>query len=358
MAVTVERTRSPRPRVSDAELGFGKVFTDHMLLADWDEGKGWHDARVVPYGPLPLDPASSVLHYGQAAFEGMKAFRREGGSMVLFRPRAHAARLARSAARLCMPEVPEPLLMDCVKTLLREDASWMPKAAGTSLYVRPFLFATEPFLGVRPSKKVLFAVIVSPVAGYFSGPPRPLRIWVEQERARAARGGIGGAKAAANYVASLQAAEEAKARGYDQVLWLDGAEHRFIEEIGTMNFFAKIAGRMITPALEGTILAGVTRDCVLQLCRDEGVPVEERRVALAELVAARKAGTLEEVFGTGTASLVAPIGELAWGTEKLELPPPGPGALGERLRGAIGAIQRGEAADRHGWLETVQADRG
>jgi branched-chain amino acid aminotransferase len=353
MAIPVERTSRPRPRPSDAELGFGKVFTDHMLLADWDEGKGWHDARIVPYGPLPLDPAASVLHYGQAAFEGMKAFRREGGRMVLFRPQAHAARLARSAARLCLPEVPEPLVMEGVKALLREDAAWMPAAPGTSLYVRPFLFASEPFLGVRPSKRCLFAVIVSPVGGYFSGPPRPLRIWVEQERARAARGGIGGAKAAANYVASLQAAEEAKARGYDQVLWLDGAEHRYIEEIGTMNFFARIGGRVVTPALEGTILAGVTRDCVIQHCRDQSVPVEERRVALAELAAAHTAGTLDEVFGTGTASLVAPIGELAWGGERLELPPPGAGALGEKLRGAIAAIQRGEAPDRHGWLEMV-----
>jgi branched-chain amino acid aminotransferase len=353
MTIPVERTSRPRPRPSDDELGFGKHFTDHMLLAEWDEGKGWHDARIVPYGPLPLDPAASVLHYGQAAFEGMKAFRREGGRMALFRPHAHAARLARSAARLCMPEVPEALLLEGVKALLREDAAWMPGAPGTSLYVRPFLFATEAFLGVRPSKRCLFAVIVSPVAGYFSGPPRPLRIWVEQERARASRGGIGAAKAAANYVASLQAAEDAKARGFDQVLWLDGAEHRYVEEIGTMNFFAKIGGRVVTPALEGTILAGVTRDCVVQLCRDLGVPVEERRVALAEIAEARKAGTREEVFGTGTASLVAPIGELAWGSEALQLPAPGPGALGERLRGALGAIQRGEAADRHGWLEPV-----
>jgi branched-chain amino acid aminotransferase len=351
--ISVERTSRPRPRPRDEDLGFGKVFTDHMLLVDWEEGKGWRDARVVPYGPIPLDPAASVLHYGQAAFEGMKAFRRDGERMVLFRPRAHAARLARTAARLCMPEVPEQLLLEGVKALLREDAAWMPQAAGTSLYVRPFLFATEPFLGVRPSKHVLFAVIVSPVGGYFSGPPRPLRLWVEQEQSRAARGGLGAAKAAANYVASLQAAENAKHRGYDQVLWLDGAEHRYVEEVGTMNFFAKIAGRVVTPALEGTILPGVTRDCVLQLCRDEGVPTEERRVAFSDLQAARKAGTLEEVFGTGTASLVAPIGELAWGTEKLELPAPGPASLGERLRTILAAIQRGDAPDRHGWLEAV-----
>ncbi len=350
MVVTVERTRHPRPRVSEAELGFGKVFTDHMLLADWDEGKGWHDARILPYGPIALDPAACCLHYGQEAFEGVKAFQ-SGNRMVLFRPRAHAARLARTAVRLCMPEVPEALFLEGVKALLREDASWLPSSPGTSLYVRPFLFATEPFLGVRPSKQVLFAVILSPVGGYFSGPARPLRIWVEQERARAARGGIGEAKAAANYVASLQAAEDAKHRGYDQVLWLDGAEHRYVEEIGTMNFFAKIAGRLVTPALEGSILPGVTRDCVIQLSRDAGVPVEERRVALAELVAAGKAGTLEEVFGTGTASLVAPIGELAWGTEKIEVR--GTGAFGEKLRGMLAGIQRGDVPDRHGWLEDV-----
>jgi branched-chain amino acid aminotransferase len=351
--IRVERTSRPRPRPRDEDLGFGKIFTDHMLLVDWEEGKGWRDARVVPYGPIPLDPAASVLHYGQAAFEGMKAFRREGGRMVLFRPRAHAARLARTAARLCMPEVPEELLLEGVKALLREDAAWMPRAAGTALYVRPFLFATEPFLGVRPSKHVLFAVIISPVGGYFSGPPRPLRLWVEQEQSRAARGGLGAAKAAANYVASLQAAENAKHRGFDQVLWLDGAEHRYVEEIGTMNFFAKIAGRVVTPALEGTILPGVTRSCVLELCRDEGVATEERRVSFAELQAARAAGTLEEVFGTGTASLVAPIGELAWDGGKLDLPAPGPASLGERLRGLLAAIQRGDGPDRHGWLEPV-----
>jgi branched-chain amino acid aminotransferase len=350
--ITVERTSRPRPHPRDEDLGFGKIFTDHMFLAEWEEGKGWQQARVVPYGPIPLDPAASVLHYGQAAFEGMKAFRRDGGRMVLFRPRAHAARLARTAERLCLPVVPEELVLEGVKALLREDASWMPAAPGTSLYVRPFLFATEPFLGVRPSKRVLFAVIVSPVGGYFSGPPRPLRLWVEQEQSRAARGGLGAAKAAANYVASLLAAENAKHRGYDQVLWLDGAEHRYVEEIGTMNFFAKIGGRVVTPALEGTILAGVTRDCVIQLCRSFGLAVEERRLAFEELAKASRAGTLEEVFGTGTASLALPIGELTSGNEKLSLPAPA-APLSARLREALSAIQRGEAEDRFGWLAAV-----
>jgi branched-chain amino acid aminotransferase len=351
-SITVQRTTKPRPRPKDDELAFGKIFTDHMFLADWDEGKGWHDARVVPYGPIALDPAASCLHYGQEAFEGMKAFKSgAAGTMVLFRPKAHAARLSRTAKRLCMPEVPEGLFLDGVKALLREDAPWLPSAPGTSLYVRPYIFATEPFLGVRPAKQVLFAVILSPVGGYFSGPARPLKLWVEQVSSRAAKGGIGEAKAAANYVASLRAAEDAKHAGFDQVLWLDGAEHKYVEEVGTMNFFAKLGGELVTPALEGSILPGVTRDCVIQLAKDAGVPVEERRVSLAELVAAGKGGTLEEVFGTGTASLVAPIGELAWKGDQIRVS--GTGALGERLRSELAGIQRGEVADRHGWLEKV-----
>ncbi len=349
-AISVQRTLKPRPRPKDDELAFGKIFTDHMFLAEWDEGKGWHDARVVPYGPISLDPAACCLHYGQEAFEGMKAFRGQGG-MVLFRPKAHAARLAKTAKRLCMPEVPEGLFLDGVKALLREDREWLPSSPGTSLYVRPFIFATEPFLGVRPAKQVLFAVILSPVGGYFSGPARPLKLWVEQERSRAAKGGIGEAKAAANYVASLLAAEDAKHRGFDQVLWLDGAEHKHVEEVGTMNFFARIGGKLVTPALEGSILPGVTRDCVIRLAKDEGVQVEERRVSLAELQQAGKAGTLEEVFGTGTASLVAPIGELAWGNDAIRVS--GTGALGEKLRTLLAGIQRGEVADKYGWLEKV-----
>jgi branched-chain amino acid aminotransferase len=352
MAIPVERTREPKPRPRDEDLGFGKFFTDHLFRVDHLEGKGWHGARVEPYRPLALDPAASALHYGQAIFEGMKAFPARGGGIALFRPRSHAARLAASARRLAMPAPPEDLLLDGVEALLREDASWMPRAAGTSIYVRPLYVATEPFLGVRPSKSYALLVLLSPVAGYFSGPPRPLRIWVEEERARAARGGIGAAKAAANYVASLLAAEEAKARGYDQVLWLDGAEHRFVEEIGTMNLFAKLAGRVVTPALEGTILAGVTRDSLVALCREMGVAVEERRLALAELAEAARAGKLEEAFGSGTASLAAPIGELAWGSERLAVPSP-EGSLAGRLREALSAIQRGEAPDRFGWMEKV-----
>ncbi len=352
MAIPVERTRSPRPRTKDEDLGFGKHFTDHLFRMDFEEGRGWHSARVEPYGPLEIDPAASALHYGQTIFEGMKAFPAKAGGVAVFRPRAHAARLAASARRLAMPAPPEDLFMEGVRTLLREDASFMPRAPGTSLYVRPLLFATEPFLGVRPAHAYALVVMISPVGTYFSGPQRPLRLWVEQEGARAARGGLGAAKAAANYAASLLAAEEAKARGFDQVLWLDAAERRWVEEIGTMNLFAKIGGRVVTPSLEGTILAGVTRDSVIALCRRMGLAVEERRLALEEILSAHRAGSLEELFGTGTASLALPIGELAVGEERLSLPQPA-APLSGRLRDELSAIQRGDAADAFGWLEKV-----
>jgi branched-chain amino acid aminotransferase len=352
MQIQVERTKHPRPRPRDEDLGFGKVFTDHLFRLDYDEGKGWHSARIEPYGPLSLDPAACALHYGQLLFEGLKGYPTKDGGVALYRPRAHLARLAASAARLAMPSPPEDAVMAGIRALVREDAPWVPRAPGTSLYIRPFMIATEPFLGVRPSKQYAFLVIVSPVGAYFSGPQRPLRIFVETERSRAAKGGIGGAKAAANYVASLLAAEEAKAKGFDQVLWLDGAEHRDVEEIGTMNFFAKIGGKVVTPALEGTILAGVTRDSVIRLCRDWNVPVEERRLAFSEIAEAAKAGKLEEAFGTGTASLALQIGELARGSERIAVPAPQDG-IAARVCATLSALQRGEGADPHGWMERL-----
>ena len=348
--ITVQRTPTPRPHPADAELGFGRHFTDHLFRADWTAEQGWHGARVVPYGALQTDPALSALHYGQSIFEGLKAFRRPGGGMALFRPRAHAERFVQSARRLAMPPVDPELLLAGTRTLLREDAAWMPSAPGTALYVRPVMFASEPFLGVRASRSYTLLVLVSPVGSYFAE-ERPLRLWVERARARAARGGIGAAKASANYVAGLLPAEEAKARGFDQVLWLDAAERRWLEEIGTMNVFVRLGGTLATPPLSGTILAGVTRDSVMTLARERGLTVEERPLSLEELVAAHRAGTLQEVFGTGTAGVVSPIGELAWEEGSIRLPA-GSGH-GSALRGALVAIQRGEQPDRHGWIEEV-----
>jgi branched-chain amino acid aminotransferase len=353
--IPIQRTTAPRPRPADDELGFGRFVTDHLFRADWTEVAGWHGARVVPYGALPLDPAAAALHYGQAIFEGMKAFPRPGARAALFRPADHATRFAQSARRLAMPPIDPGLLLEGVRALLRVDAGWMPAAPGTALYVRPVMFGSEAFLGVRPARSYTTLVMLSPVGGYFSGPPRPLRLWVERARARAARGGIGAAKAAANYVASLLAAEEAKARGHDQVLWLDAAEARWLEEVGTMNVFVRLADALVTPPLSGTILAGVTRDSVLRLCRARGLRVEERPIALDEVVAAHRAGTLREVFGTGTAAVVSTVGELAWEGEALALPAPRPDDLAEALRRELGAIQRGEARDEWGWMEDVPA---
>jgi branched-chain amino acid aminotransferase len=347
-AIRVERTASPRPHPADADLGFGRYFTDHLLRVDWTREAGWASAAVVPYAALPADPALSALHYGQAIFDGLKAYRRDGG-LALFRPKVHAERFARSAERLAMPPLPPPLLLEGTRALLREDAGWMPRAPGTSIYVRPVLFATEAFLGVRASKSYTALVFLSPVGSYFAE-ERPLRLWVERTRTRAAPGGLGAAKAAANYVASLLPAEEAKARGFDQVLWLDAVEHRWLEEIGTMNVFARIGDALVTPPLGGTILAGVTRDSILTLARDRGITCEERPVSLDELLRESRAGRLTELFGTGTAGVVSPIGELVWDEAAIRLPPP---RLSLSLRDELTAIQRGEAADRHGWIEAV-----
>ena len=349
--IHVERTRSPKTPPPAEGLGFGKHFADHMLWVDYTEGEGWGAPRVVPYGPIPMDPAAGALHYGQALFEGMKAFHREGGAPVLFRPERHLARLNASARRLCMPELPEALGMAGVEALVDVDRNFVPRGPGTSLYLRPLMIATEGFLGVRPSRRYSLVVISSPVGLYFSAGSTGVRIWVETEHVRAAHGGIGAAKAGGNYAASLLAAERAKQRGYDQVLWLD-ERHEQVEEVGTMNVFFRIGDTLVTPALHDSILAGVTRDSVLQLARERGLKVEERTVLLEELRQASRAGTLREAFGTGTAAVISPIKELATATETLTLPET-PGKLGLELREGILAIQEGRAADTHGWMRPV-----
>ena len=349
-SVFVQRTVKSKSRPPEAELGFGRFFTDHLFRADWTVEAGWHGARVVPYSALQADPAISVLHYGQSIFEGLKAFPRAGGGLVLFRPAAHAKRFVASARRLAMPPIDPGLLVEGIRAVVREDADWMPAAPGTALYIRPVMFASEPFLGVRASRAYTVLVFLSPVGSYFAE-ERPLRLWVERRRSRAARGGIGAAKASANYVASLLPAEEARERGFDQVLWLDAIEQRWLEEIGTMNVFVRLEETLVTPPLSETILAGITRDSVITLARDRGIAVEERPIALEELQAAHRAGRLGEVFGTGTAAVVSPVGELAWEGQALRLSrEPG---LGKTLGVELAAIQRGEAPDRHGWMERV-----
>ena len=351
--IPVTRTSSPRPRPAEDALGFGKYFADHMLLVDYAEGRGWTDARIVPYGPLTLDPAASVLHYGQAMFEGLKAYRMADGRIALFRPDRNAHRMATGAARLSIPAINEQLFVQGIAQLVTADADWVPSAPGTALYIRPTIIATEPFLGVRASSSYLFYVITGPVGAYYAGGLKPVRIWVERERVRAVKGGIGAAKAAANYVASLQVAEEARARGCDQVLWLDAIEHEYLEEVGTMNLCLVIDGTLVTPPLGGSILPGVTRDTVLTIARDWGLPVEERLVSITEVREAHAKGTLQEVFGVGTAAVVSVVGTLASEEGDLVVNGGAPGPIALKLYDAITRIQYGLDPDPRGWRVVI-----
>lgn len=353
--IDIQRTQSPRQRPDVADLGFGRFFTDHMFLMDFEPERGWHGARVVPYGPIPMDPAAAALHYGQTIFEGLKAFPSPGGKINVFRLDAHLARLNESAKKLCIPPLDPHVVGVGIRTLLGVDADWMPAAEGTSLYIRPLVFATEGFLGVRPATRYTICIFLSPVAGYYAAGAKPVRIWIEETATRAAPGGLGAAKTGANYAASMKAGVEAKARGYAQVLWLDATEHRYVEEVGTMNLFVRIGDEVITPPLKGgTLLAGVTRDCVLTLLRDLGIKVTERRIAMDEIRGAHAAGTLNEVFGTGTAAVISPVGEL--GSEKgaLQIGGGEAGSVATRLRQAISDIQYGRVADRYGWLSACE----
>lgn len=355
--IDIQRTQSPRPRPTTTDLGFGRYFTDHMFLMDFEPQRGWHSPRIVPYGPLPIEPASASLHYAQTIFEGLKAFPDHGrGGTRVFRLDAHLDRLNESARKLCMPPLDAAVVAQGIQTLLRLDESWMPTAEGTSLYIRPLVYATEGFLGVRPATRYGLCIFLSPVSGYYAEGAKPVRIWVEQKRTRAAPGGLGAAKTGANYAASLKAAEEAKARGYAQVLWLDATEHRYLEEVGTMNLFLRIGETVVTPPLgEGTLLAGITRRTVLTLLRDWGVKVEERRIGIDEIKAAHAAGTLNEVFGTGTAAVISSVGELGLEGGSLQIGSGQVGSVATRLRQTISDIQYGRAPDTHGWLTPVTA---
>lgn len=347
----VSGTRKSRP--ADGNLIFGRVFTDHMAMAEWEEGRGWLDPRVVPYGPFSMDPAAAVFHYGQEIFDGLKAFRALDGSVRLFRVDRHCRRLSEGAARLCMPAVDVELLRDLLVTLVDVDRDWVPAAPGTSLYLRPTLIASEPFLGVRPSKQYRFFAIASPVGSYSGASFSPAKIWIEDRLVRAAPGGLGAVKAGANYAASLLAAEQAKARGFDQVLWTDAISHRHLEEVGTMNLVVVIGDEVVTPALDGTILGGVTRDSVLTLCREWGIKVSERPVAVDEVLEANKSGRLREVFGCGTAAVITPVGTLGWKDGSFEVNGGQPGELARRLLTAITDVQYGRAPDTHGWITKV-----
>ncbi len=334
-----------------AEPGFGTVFTDHMVRVDYHADRGWHDARIGPREPLLLDPACAVLHYAQEIFEGLKAYRHPDGGLALFRPEVNARRMNASADRLAMPHIPEDLFIAACRELVRKDAGWFPTIEGGSLYLRPFMFASEAFLGVRPAREYAFLVIASPVGSYFKSGAPAVSIWVSQEYVRAAPGGTGAAKTGGNYAASLVPQAEAIAHGHDQVVFLDAVERRWIEELGGMNLFFVFAdGSVVTPPLGGTILPGVTRDSLIALLRDEGLTIREERYAIDQWRADAAGGRLIETMACGTAAVVTPVGRVASPDFEFTIGSGGPGQLTQKLRAKLVAIQRGLAPDPHGWV--------
>ncbi|CAN5895400.1 branched-chain amino acid aminotransferase [soil metagenome] len=358
LPVTQTPTPTDAPRRDEilAAPGFGVHFSDHMALVEWTPDRGWHAGRVQPYGPLSLDPATAVLHYAQEIFEGMKAYGHPDGSTWLFRPDANAARFQRSARRLALPELPTETFLDAIETLVRTDAGWVPRGGESSLYVRPFMFASEAFLGVRPAQHVTFCVITSPAGAYFPGGVRPVSIWLSQEYTRAAPGGTGAAKCGGNYAASLLAQAEAAANGCEQVAFLDAIEHTWVEELGGMNLcFVYADGSVVTPELTGTILEGVTRDSILTLLDDSGHKVEQRHFSIDEWRDGVAAGDITEVFACGTAAVVTPVGRLAWpGGEARCGDGTGTGPVTDATRAALLDIQYGRREDRYGWMRQVQ----
>ncbi|WP_156686674.1 branched-chain amino acid aminotransferase [Mycobacterium sp. Marseille-P9652] len=338
-----------------AEPGFGKHFTDHMVSIDYADGRGWHNARVIPYGPIELDPSAIVLHYAQEVFEGLKAYRWSDGSVVAFRAEANAARMRSSARRLAMPELPDELFMGSLCQLVEVDNAWVPAAGGEeSLYLRPFMIATEPGLGVRPSKQYRYLLIASPAGAYFKGGINPVTVWVSTDYVRASPGGTGAAKFGGNYAASLLAQAEAADNDCDQVVWLDAVERRFVEEMGGMNIFFVFgsggSARLVTPELSGALLPGITRDSLLQLAIDAGFSVEERKIDIDEWQKKAAAGEITEVFACGTAAVITPVARVKYGDSDFTIADGEPGEVTMALRDTLTGIQRGTFADTHGWM--------
>ncbi len=350
LPIRTERTTASKLAALDFDhLEFGKAFADHMFYVDYQDGE-WQEPQIVPYGDMVVSPANSALHYGQAIFEGMKAYHQVDGSLGLFRPLDNWARLNASADRMCMPAIPEELFMQGLRELIRLDAAWVPTAPGCSLYIRPFMFATDGFIGVRPSRSYRFMIFTSPVGLYYN---EPVRVRFEQKYVRSAEGGAGYAKNAGNYGAAMYPTKLAQQEGYNQLIWTDASEHQYVEESGTMNAIFVIDGRVVTPALSTSILDGVTRRSVLQLARDMGIAVEERKVSSREIMAALAAGKLEEAFGAGTAATIAPIATIGYEGQDYHLPAIGPNAFSKRVAAALEAIRTGSGPDVHGWMVRV-----
>ncbi|MFZ3208223.1 MAG: branched-chain amino acid aminotransferase [Geobacteraceae bacterium] len=337
----------------ESMLGFGRIFTDRMLMVEWKVGEGWVDARILPYGPFVLDPASLVLHYAQEIFEGLKAYKWADGTVTLFRPEVNARRFNLSAERMCMPAVPEELFLGGIEKLVKLEKDWIPTSEGTSLYIRPTMIAVEPVIGVKPSDHYYFYVILSPVGAYYASGFNPVKIMVEDTYVRAVPGGTGEAKTGGNYASSLKSALEAHEKGFDQVLWLDGVQRRYIEEVGSMNMFFAYGNVVVTSPLTGSILNGVTRDSVVKLADTLGFSVEERLIDVEELMADLRKGKVTEAFGSGTAAVITPVGALSFRGENLTVGDGGVGALTQKLYDTITGIQTGKIADRFGWLRKI-----
>ncbi len=354
MEIKIFPSNTLKPKPDESSLSFGHIFTDHMFVMDYETGKGWHDPRIVPYGPMEFEPSIMVFHYGQAVFEGLKAYKTKDNKVLLFRPRKNMERLNVSNDRLCIPPVDVDFAVKAIKTLVNYEREWVPGKEGTSLYIRPFIISTDPYLGVKPSDTYKFIIILSPVGAYYPEGINPVKIYVETKYVRAVKGGIGYTKTPGNYAASLKAQVEAKEKGYTQVLWLDGVERKYIEEVGTMNVFFKIKGEVITPPLEGSILGGITRESAITMLKSWGIKVSERRISIDELYEAHKNGELEEAFGTGTAAVISPIGEFNWDGNIIQVNDGKTGEISKRLYDTLTGIQTGVLPDTFGWIEEVK----
>ena len=353
MNIRIEKTACPKEKPDSASLGFGKVFTDHMFIMDYTAKEGWHDARIVPFERISLHPASTVLHYGSEIFEGLKAYRRADGQVQLFRPWENVRRMNNSAERLCLPEIPEDMAFEALTTFVNVEKDWTPSAPGTSLYLRPFMFGNDETLGVHAVQNAVFIIIASPVGSYYKEGINPVKIMIEDADVRAVRGGTGYAKCGGNYAASNRAGKRAEEKGYSQVLWLDGVERRYIEEVGAMNVMFKINGEIVTPALTGSILPGITRKSCIEVLKKEGYTVNERLLSVDELAAAMENGTLEEAWGCGTAAVVSPIGELCYKDKKYTVNHGEIGPITQHLYDTLTGIQWGRLEDSFGWTKVI-----
>ncbi|MBR5191980.1 MAG: branched-chain amino acid aminotransferase [Clostridia bacterium] len=353
MEISITKTTCPGTLPEASTLGFGKVFTDHMFIMEYNAEKGWHDAKIVPFQKIALHPASTVLHYGSEIFEGLKAYRTLEGNVQLFRPMENIRRMNRSAERMCLPQIPEDMFLEALVKFIDFEKDWVPSATGTSLYIRPFMFGNDETLGVHSVKNATFVIITSPVGSYYKEGINPVRIMIEDEDVRAVRGGTGEAKCGGNYAASNRAGERAEKKGYSQVLWLDGVHRKYIEEVGAMNVMFKINGEVVTPMLAGSILPGITRKSILELLRKEGYKVSERLISIEELAKALEEGTLEEAWGCGTAAVVSPIGELCYKDKKYVINNGKIGKLTQHLYDTLTGIQWGRVEDQFGWVYKI-----